>query len=103
MELKELAEKYLGADIYSNELDKAKGAAEHKLNFIISRDWDAGGNRKEPGYLAQFIAEAVKEIRSSRFSYGLMAVMEAKEKPATLAASNSLDRLYCIRQYLELQ
>lgn len=86
MRLKELAEKYLGADIHLNEWDKAKESAEHKLNRIISQNGDAGGNRREPGYLAQLIAEAVKEIRFSRFScelMDLMAIMEAKEKPAT--------------------
>lgn len=86
MALKELAEKYLGSDIHLSEWDKAKETAEQKLYRIISLDGDAGGERRKPEYLAQLITEAVKEIRFSRFSYGLieiLATMEAKEKPAT--------------------
>jgi len=91
--LKELAEKYFGASIPPTEWDEAKAAAERKLDWIISREGDADGDRREPWYLAQLIAEAVRASRFSRFTYELMdmmATLEAKEKPAAKATSNSI-------------
>lgn len=83
MGLRELAETYLGAVIPPAEWDEAKAAAERKLDWIISREGDLDGGRREPWYLAQLIAEAVSARQLSRFTHALMANLEAKEKPAT--------------------
>lgn len=63
-------EKYLGdTTIYPLEYDEAKKYALHKLNLIIEREGDAGGERKKIYYLAQLIAET---ISANRFSVETM-------------------------------
>ena len=92
MGLWELAERYLGTSILPNEWPEASAAAERKLARIISREGDANGKRQEPYYLAQLIAEAIRNNRICRFStelIDLMNTLEAKEKPAAKATSNS--------------
>lgn len=87
MELRTLTEKYLGASILPGEWDKAKEDAERKLRWIIGREGDADGARREPWYMAQLIAEAVRASRLTRFTFEvcetirLAAAMGAKEKP----------------------
>lgn len=70
MELRAQAESHLGEAILSDEWDKAKEDAERKLNHIILHFGGEGGARREPWYLAQLIAEAVKASRltDSRWS-----------------------------------
>lgn len=62
---------YLGGTIEPSEWDKAKEEAERKLGRIIDREGDADGARREPWYLAQLIAEAVKQSRFSKFTIEL--------------------------------
>jgi len=91
--LREQAEKYLGTNISKREWDSAKARAERKLRTIISREGDAGGCRRDPRYLAQLIAEAVRESRFSGYTFSLMEMitaLETKEKPAAKATSNSI-------------
>lgn len=84
MKLKRLAEKYLGTAILPHEWNAAKAAAVRKLRWIIEREGDADGNRREPWYLAQLIAETISASRFSRITYELCAcALETKEKPAT--------------------
>ena len=111
MELRAEAERYLGAAIMQEEFEKAKEDAERKLRWIISREGDAGGARKEPWYLAQLIAEAVRASRLTTYcivQYELRKLaeamdIEAKEKPTAQAAGNSPKCLYCTRKTLEMQ
>lgn len=87
MQLKATAEKYLGDSISTDEWGKAKESAERKLEWIIGREGDADGARREPWYMAQLIAEAVRASRLTRFTFEvcetirLAAAMGAKEKP----------------------
>lgn len=60
------AERYLGAAIEPPEWDMARAYAERKLEWIIKREGDAGGARRELWYLAQLIAESVRAVRLSR-------------------------------------
>lgn len=69
--LQQEAEKFLGTEIEPSEWDSAKTCAERKLDRIIEREGDADGARREPWYLAQLIAEAVRGDRFSRFTYAL--------------------------------
>jgi len=98
--LKEMSERLLGTSIPPREWDEAKTRAERKLQRIISREGDANGCRREPGYLAQLIAEAIRERRFSRFTYELMETLEAKEKPAARAASNSITSVSIVAEYI---
>lgn len=61
-----LAEQYLGTPILQGELAEAWAVAARKLEWITSRYGDGDGDRKEPWYLAQLIAEAVEASRLSR-------------------------------------
>lgn len=72
--LRRQAECFLGAEIPSSEWDKAAEQAERKLERIIEREGDCGGERRKPEYLAQLIAEAVRSSRFSRFTLDLMAL-----------------------------
>lgn len=69
--LQQQAESYLGAAIRPWEWDSAKARAESKLAYIIEREGDADGARRELWYLAQLIAEAVRGSRFSQFTHDL--------------------------------
>lgn len=69
--LQQQAEQYLGSQITPSEWDGARAYAEHKLERIIEREGDADGARREPWYLAQLIAEAVKGNRFSKLTQDL--------------------------------
>lgn len=70
--MQQQAECYLGAAIEPQEWGKAKAFAERKLNGIIEREGDCGGERREPYYLAQLIAETVRSDRFSQFTLDLI-------------------------------
>lgn len=69
--LQRQAEAYLGAAIGPSEWDRAKAYAERKLQWIIEREGDADGARREPWYLAQLIAETVRADCLSQFTHAL--------------------------------
>lgn len=69
--LQQQAEQYLGSQITPSEWDGARAYAEHKLKRIIEREGDADGARREPWYLAQLIAEAVRGNRFSKLTHDL--------------------------------
>ena len=64
--LRREAERYLGTEIRLSEWDKAMAYAERKLKWMIAREGDAGGERRESWYLAQLVAETVRGSRISR-------------------------------------
>ena len=67
-ELRTLTEKYLKCELPDEEtLREAEKNARRKLKWIISREGDANGERKKPYYLAQLIAEAVRQEAMSRY------------------------------------
>lgn len=70
------AEYYLGTAIEPSEWGEAKKYAERKLKRIIDREGDGNGARREPWYLAQLIAEAVRGSRFSQFTFDLMDLLE---------------------------
>lgn len=81
--LQRQAESYLGSGISPSELEEAKAYAERKLALIIEREGDAGGARREPWYLAQLIAEAVRGNRFARYTRDLTEVYRLIEQEET--------------------
>lgn len=67
-EIRLLTEEYLGSTVSTHEYKAARKQAENKLAGIIERFGDENGARREPWYLAQLIAEAVKSNRLTRFT-----------------------------------
>lgn len=72
--LQQQAESFLGADILPSEWDEARVKAQQKLDRIVSQEGDGNGARREPEYLAQLIAEAVRNLRMADFSLQLIAL-----------------------------
>lgn len=77
-ELKGLAEEYLGADIPQELFGMVLPAAQRKLEWIISREGDADGQRLKPRYIAQLISE---EIRAELLEYQCQKHYEDKKEP----------------------
>lgn len=76
-EIKKLAEKYLGAEINQELFELEMPAAQRKLEWIISREGDANGERTKPYYIAQLVAEV---IRSDVMTLRCMLDYEDKKK-----------------------
>lgn len=101
--LKVLAEEYLRCPITDDDMAEAQVHAERKLDWIISREGDAGGERLEPYYLAQLIAEYLRGKALTHYCNlmnGLNSV--AQEVAATMekecpVATEALSRIqpYC--------
>ena len=66
--MQQQAERYLGTAIEPQEWRRACESAERKLQHIIKHYGDSGGQRREPGYMAQLIAEAVRSDRLRRLT-----------------------------------
>lgn len=77
--LQQQAEHYLGEAIGPQEYLEAKASAERKLDWIISREGDADGERRKPYYIAQLIAEAVGAKRLSRYLDALCELSHSKQ------------------------
>lgn len=78
--LRQQAEAYLGTAISPSEWLDARDSAERKLNHIITHYGDAGGERNEPWYLAQLIAEAVRASRLTEYTHRLAELAIPKER-----------------------
>lgn len=76
--LKALVEKELGDSINDSELEKAEQYARRKLDWIISREGDAQGERLKPWYLAKLISETVYQNRFSEACMIHNALMNIK-------------------------
>lgn len=88
--LKELAQGYTSIEIPDDEYAQAERQARKKLARIIEREGDFGGARLQPRYLAQLIAEAIRENRFARFTVELYKIQkEIEEKPTAETVSQS--------------
>jgi hypothetical protein len=73
--------------------------AGRKLEWIISREGDANGERRKPYYLAQLIAEAIRaewltlycQIKSDQIEYE----RTKKEMPTNKSARHFPTKSYC--------
>lgn len=59
MSLKDLVTERMGKEISQKEVDTYLPEAEKKLASIISREGDADGIRRKPGYLAMLLVEII--------------------------------------------
>lgn len=87
--LRPMAERYAGGSITDSEWREAIPQAERKLEWIIQREGDAGGERRKPYYIAQLIAEAVRAARLSLYTRILHELNEEKEAPLAVARGTS--------------
>lgn len=101
------AEQYLGTAIEPPEWDKARACAERKLEWIINREGDAGGARRELWYLAQFIAENVRASRLSRLFNQLTEICgetgTKKDSPCEKHRAASNTSPYCTTETPKMQ
>jgi len=58
---------YLGREITDAEWDEAYPQAKRKLEWIISREGDADGERLKPYYLGKLVEEAINQNAFSRY------------------------------------
>ena len=75
--------------ITAEEYERAKSRASKKLEWIIERYGDDGGERRAPYYLEQLIEEA---IASERFSRRLWDAFEDKKRTARAEAQGSPEK-----------
>ena len=104
--LRRRAESYLGSSIAPSELEEAKAYAERKLAYIIDREGDANGARRQPDYLAQLIAETVRGNRLSRCLYDIMELREQgtkKDSPCPKTQGRPSYHPYCTTAALQMQ
>lgn len=87
--LRAMAEQHAGSCISDNEWQTAKPLAEQKLEWIIHREGDAGGERRKPYYIAQLIAEAVQAARLILYTQIFYELNEGKEAPLAEARGTS--------------
>lgn len=67
MDFKELVEQHYELPVTQAEIDEALPQAQRKLDWIISREGDLDGKRKEPTYLAILVGEIINMERFSRY------------------------------------
>lgn len=104
--LRQQAERYLGTGIRQSEWDDAKAYAERKLAYIIEREGDLGGARREPFYLAQLIAETVSARRLSEFTrqhYDLMQEGIKKGQHTSENVRHPYQHPHCITDTARMQ
>lgn len=101
--LQEQAEYCLGTGIALSEWNAAKAFTERKLAFILQREGDAGGARRETWYLAQLIAETVRANALTSTLNQLADLQRAKKDSPRQSAGPSHTNAYCSTARLEMQ
>ena len=82
------------------------GVSRAKLAYIIDREGDANGARRQPDYLAQLIAETVRGNRLSRCLYDIMELREQgtkKDSPCPKTQGRPSYHPYCTTAALQMQ
>lgn len=101
------AEHYLGTAIELSERGEARAYAERKLEWIINREGDADGARRELWYLAQLIAESVRASRLSRIFNQITEICgetgTKKDSPCKKHRAASNTSPYCTTETPKMQ
>lgn len=66
-EVRDEASGYLGRELTDAEWEHALPLAKRKLDWIISREGDAGGERRKPYYLGKLVEERIREDAFSNY------------------------------------
>lgn len=105
--MQQQAERYLGAAIEPQEWRRACESAERKLQHIIRLYGDSGGQRQEPWYMAQLIAEAVRSDRLRQLTADLADCYETigtkKGQPVSENTGPPLNHPYCSIEFRQMQ
>lgn len=103
--MQQQAERYLGTAIEPQEWRRACESAERKLQHIIKHYGDSGGQRREPGYMAQLIAEAVRSDRLRRLTAQLADCYMGTKKgqPVSENTGPPLNHPYCSIEVRQMQ
>lgn len=84
-QLKDMTEKRLGVTLCDHSFQEVLTAGRRKLDWIISREGDADGMRREDWYLVQLIYEYMQGCMLSEYCRLMNEVQ--KEKAPRLPAS----------------
>lgn len=103
--MQQQAESYLGAAIEPQEWRKACESAEQKLKHIIKLYGDSEGQRREPWYMAQLIAEAVRSDRLRRLTAQLTDCYlgTKKDSPCPKTQGRPINHPYCSTEVRQMQ
>lgn len=86
-EIRDEACGFLGREITDEEWDEAYPAAKRKLEWIISREGDADGERRKPYYLGKLVEEHISQNAFSRWCAEMSQLnMERRRTHETVAA-----------------
>lgn len=88
-EVRAEASQYLGREVADDEWRWALPRAARKLNYIIAREGDGGGERRRPYYLAKLVEEAVSAQRFTRYCEEIREISMAKRKTASEESGHS--------------
>lgn len=88
MEVRAEAAEFVGREITDDEWAEAYPQAEQKLAYIIQREGDANGVRRQPWYLGKLVEEAIAANAMTRYCL-LMNAMRAEEKAASEESGQS--------------
>ena len=103
--MRQQAERYLGTAIEPQEWLRAENSAWQKRQYIIGRYGDSGGQRREPWYMAQLIAEAVRSDRLRRLTAQLTDCYMGtkKDSPCPKTQGRPINHPYCRTEVRQMQ
>lgn len=82
LEVRGEASQFMGREITDAEWNEAYPQAERKLAYIIGREGDANGARRQPWYLGKLVEEAVAATAMTNYCIAMNAI-RAEEKAAS--------------------
>lgn len=86
-EIRDEACSFLGREITDEEWNEAYPEAKRKLDWIISREGDADGERLKPYYLGKLVEEHINQNTFSRWCREMSQLnMERRRTHETVAA-----------------
>lgn len=88
LEVRGEASQFMGREITDAEWNEAYPQAERKLAYIIGREGDANGARRQPWYLGKLVEEAVAANAMTNYCL-LMNAIRAEEKAASEESGQS--------------
>lgn len=69
----------LTGTITADEVETAMKRAERKLQEIIKREGDAGGERREPWFFEELLKESLTESRTATFTRAITNIYRSQD------------------------